>query len=72
MVESYGKNGNNESIRQRVFVLLDENPYLTAKPICEKLNLPYWKYVSYVNKTKSEWKSYRQEQRGSNYSSIQF
>jgi hypothetical protein len=70
MFESYGKNGNSESIRQRVFALLDENQYLTAKSICEKLNLPYWQYGSYVNKTKSEWKSYRQEQRGSNCSSI--
>jgi len=38
MVESYGKNSNSESIRQRVFAFLDENPSLTAKTICEKLN----------------------------------
>lgn len=70
MVESYGKNGNIESLRQRVFALLDKNPYLTAKPLCEKLNLPYKQYSNYITKIKSEWKSYRQKQRGSNCSSI--
>ncbi|MBN1245546.1 hypothetical protein JXA31_08130 [Candidatus Bathyarchaeota archaeon] len=70
MVESCGKNGNIESIRQRVFALLDENPCLTAKSICEKLKLPYYQNRNYMYKTKSEWKSYRQKQRGSNCSSI--
>jgi hypothetical protein len=70
MAEYYGKKGNIESIRQRVFALLDENPCLTAKTICEKLNLHYWRHGNYINKVKSEWKSYRQEQRGSNCSNI--
>jgi hypothetical protein len=70
MVESYGKNSNSESIRQRVFALLDKNPYLTANAICEKLNLSYWQYSNYLTKTKSEWKSYRQKEQGSNCSSI--
>jgi hypothetical protein len=70
MVESYGKNGNIESIRQRVYALLDKNPHHTAKSICEKLKLPYYQYRNYMYKTKSEWKSYRQKQRGSNCSSI--
>jgi hypothetical protein len=70
MVMSYGKNGNSESIRQRVFALLDENPYLTAKAICEKMKLHYRQHGNYINKLKSKWKSYRQEQRGSDCSSI--
>lgn len=70
MVESYGKNGNTESLRQRVFALLDENPYLTAKGICEKLDLPYEQCSNYVTKTKSEWKSYRQNEQGSKCLSV--
>jgi len=70
MIESYGKNGNAESLRQRVFALLDENPYLTAKGICEKLDLPYEQYSNYITKTKSEWKSYRHKEQGSMCSSV--
>jgi hypothetical protein len=64
MVEPYGKNGNN-SLRKQTFALLDENPRLTAKILCEKLGLPYSDYSNYMTKVKSEWKSYRLNERGS-------
>jgi hypothetical protein len=69
MVESYGKNGK-DSLRQRVFALLDENPHLTAKTLCEKLGLQYSDYSNYMAKLKSEWKSYRLNEQGSNCSSV--
>lgn len=62
MIESYSKNSNTESIRGQVYLLLSENPLLTAKTICTKLNLSYPKYCNYVNKLKSEWKSYYQKE----------
>ena len=70
MVESYGKNGNTESLRQRVFALLDENPCLTAKPLCELLGLQYAQSYRYLNKLKSEWKSNRENEQGSKCSSV--
>jgi hypothetical protein len=70
MVESYGKNGNVQSLRQRIYDLLDKNPYFTAKGICEKLDLQYKQHANYITKTKSEWKSYRQKEQGSTCSSV--
>jgi hypothetical protein len=70
MVESNSKNGNTENLRRSVFALLDENPYLTAKTICEKLDLPYKEKYRYLNKLKNDWKSYRENERGSNCSSV--
>ncbi|MCW4046658.1 MAG: hypothetical protein NWE99_03725 [Candidatus Bathyarchaeota archaeon] len=70
MVESYGKDGNIENIRQSVFALLDENPLLTAKTICARLGIPYWQYRGYVYKLKFEWKSHRQNELGSKCSNV--
>ncbi len=66
MVEPYGKDGNTESLRQTVFALLDGNPDLTAKPMSKLLGLPYEKSYRYLNKLKNDWKSYRQNEQGSN------
>lgn len=68
MTESYCKNGNMESLRQRVFALLDENPLLTAKNVCRLLDLPYEQNYRYLNKLKSDWKSNYRNERGSNCS----
>jgi hypothetical protein len=70
MGESYSMNGNTESLRQRVFALLDENPYLTAKTICKLLDLPYKQSYRYLNKLKSDWKSNRENEQGSKCSSV--
>ena len=44
------------SIKQRVFCLLNIFPYLTPKSICRKLGLPYPKYHEYVRVLRSKWK----------------
>lgn len=44
------------SIKQRVFALLNMNPDLTAKPLCGKLGLPYPKYEAYVCDLRKKWK----------------
>jgi uncharacterized protein YfaS (alpha-2-macroglobulin family) len=69
MVESYSKNGNTESLRRSVFALLDKDPYLTAKTICEMLGLPYKEKYRYLNKLKNNWKSNHENKQGSNCSS---
>jgi len=58
-------NGNSGSIRQHVFSLLDENPLLTAKPLCKLLDLNYRDYHKYVAKLRSLWKCYHKNERGS-------
>lgn len=70
MVESYGKEGNIENIKQSVFALLDETPLLTAKTMCVRLGIPYWQYRNYIYKLKCEWKSYRQNEQGSKCSNV--
>jgi hypothetical protein len=70
MVESYGKDGNAKSIRQKVFALLDENQLFTPQAICQMLNLYHAKYCRYISKLKCEWKHYRQNEQGSNCSSV--
>ncbi len=51
-------------------ILLDSNPSLTAKPICELLGLPYVQYCRYVAKLKRGWKFYCENKLGSNCSSV--
>lgn len=58
--QSYGKTSKNSTIKERVWNLLRSDPTLTAKPICQRLNLDYKKHESYVARLKSEWKSYSQ------------
>ena len=65
MFESNSENGDTVSLRQRVFALLDENPLLTAKAICETLGLPYELNYRYLNNLKSCWKSNHQNEQGS-------
>jgi len=64
VVESNSKNGNTE-LCDRVFALLDQHPFLTAKNICRFLDLPYEQYCDYVNKLKSDWKSNHENEQGS-------
>ena len=54
-----------ESIRQKTFSLLDDNPLLTAKSLCHRLSLPAGKYMNYLSKLKTEWKYYIKNERGS-------
>jgi hypothetical protein len=56
---------DSESLRQRVFALLDRNPLLTAKPLCSLLNLPYRKYWRYIGNLRTEWKHHYRSERGS-------
>jgi len=62
---NYSNNGYTTSIRQRVFNLLDENPSLTAKPLCKLLGLPYSDYRNYVNKLRYEWRNNYKNELGS-------
>lgn len=43
-------------IKDRVLNLLRKNPLLTAKPICQILELDYDHYKSYIDNLRSEWK----------------
>jgi len=54
-----------ESIKDSVSKLLDENPLLTAKPLCKLLNLPWPQYQSYTNNLRSRWLSSPRNERGS-------
>ena len=64
------KNGNTRSIRQRVFSLPDQNPLLTAKPLCKLLGLHYRDYRNYVTKLRYRWKHYHRNERGSKCSTV--
>jgi hypothetical protein len=73
MYESNCENSESDSCkskRQRVFALLDENSFLTAKTLCEKLGLSYEKHGSYLGNLKSQWNSNHQNEQGSNCSSV--
>lgn len=48
------QSSQGQSIRQAVFDLLEKNPLLTAKPLCELLNLPYSRYRDYVTHLRSK------------------
>lgn len=48
----------SDSLRQQIYELWVENPYITAKKICEKLSLNYKKYNNMINVRLSEFRSY--------------
>lgn len=51
------------SIRSQVFHELGKNPLLTAKPLCQILQIPFKEHKSYINNLRSQWKAnYRNEQ----------
>lgn len=50
------------SIKSRVFDLLDENPLLTAKMICKLLELQYEDYKGYMWFLRSKWKTLVEKQ----------
>lgn len=58
----------DESIRRRVWGLLDKNPLLKPKQICKKLGLPYQTYKAYVTNERWKWKNNSQLKQGSNCS----
>ena len=53
------------SVRQRVFEKLDENPLLTAKPLCKLLDLDYCEHGQYVANLRHQWKYNYRNERGS-------
>ena len=53
------------SIKSRVFDLLDENPLLSAKMICKLLELSYQDYKGYMWFLRSKWKTLVAKQTGS-------
>ena len=57
-------------LRERVFKKLDENPLLTANPLCKLLGLDYRKYGQYVANLRSQWRYNYQNERGSKCSSV--
>jgi len=57
-------------VRQRVFHKLDENPLLTAKPLCKLLDLDYGEHGQYVANLRSQWKSNYRNERGSKCSTV--
>jgi hypothetical protein len=70
MLDSNSVNCYNESLRQRVFALLNEYPWLTAKNICRILKLQYKQHCAYVNNLKYSWKSNHKNEQGSKCSSV--
>jgi hypothetical protein len=74
MVNSYQYDSNMESLRKKIFELLDGNgrpdPLLSPKIICKELGLPYKQYHNYVSKVKWEWKHNPKNERGSKCSNI--
>ncbi len=63
--KSNSKNGYISSIRQNTFDLLEKNPLLTAKSLCKLMELPYEKYLRYMNRLRYEWKSNHRNEHGS-------
>lgn len=53
------------SIKKKVFSLLDKNPLLTARMICQLLNLDYIYYRNYIYDLRYKWKISSQIERGS-------
>jgi hypothetical protein len=70
MVDSNSENSEPKAIRQRVFALLNENPLFSSKNICKQLNLSYAEHGAYINNLKSQWKTNRENEQGSNCSSV--
>jgi hypothetical protein len=52
------------NIKQQVFELLDKNPLLTSKYICQLLGLRYEQHGQYVRNLRSQWKRNTIERRG--------
>jgi hypothetical protein len=57
---SYG-----ETLAQQVFKQLDKNPLLTAKPLCQLLNLQYREHGQYIRNLRAKWKRNYRIERGS-------
>jgi len=54
--------------KERVYSLLNKNPLLTPKDLCQKLRLSYKDHHGYVAHIKSDWKYDPQNEHGSKYS----
>ena len=67
---SHSENSETESIRQKVFDILDKNPLLTAKPLCKLLGLRYRNYGKYLANLKWFWKYHLRKERGSKCSGV--
>jgi len=67
---SHYENSYTRNVRQRVFEKLDENPLLTAKPLCKLLDLDYREHGQYVANLRFQWKYNYRNERGSKCSSV--
>lgn len=70
MPEQYCNVGNAGIIKKQIYLKLDENPLLSPKEIAKLLDLPYKQYRNYITKTRSNWKYYHVNERGSKCSSF--
>jgi hypothetical protein len=70
MPEQYCNVGNAGIIKKQIYLKLDENPLLSPKEIAKLLDLPYKQYRNYITKTRSNWKYYHENERGSKCSSF--
>jgi hypothetical protein len=66
----YNSENSYTSLRQRVFSLLNDQPWLTAKNICRILKLSYKQHYAYVNNLKYSWKSNNKDEHGLMCSSV--
>jgi len=55
----------SDSLAQQVFKYLDKNPLLTAKPLCQLLNLQYREHGQYVRNLRTRWKYHHRNEQGS-------
>ena len=58
------------SLKNRLFAAWDENPYLSARKVCEIFNLNYRKRRGTIKTYRSEWKKLRSYEGGSSASSL--
>ena len=65
VTESNSENSYSVSMRQRISELVSRNPLLTAKSLCQLLDLSYQSHGAYVNNCKSVWKSNHRNEHGS-------
>ncbi len=59
-----GNTGMDSSLASQIRGLLDKNPLLRARMICELLHIQYKNYGNYVNKIRSNWKHSYSERQG--------
>lgn len=56
--ESWCMIGKSDSLRNKVFEVWVNNPYITAKKLCSDLKISYTEHQNYINRLLSEFRSY--------------